>query len=99
MVCRYQDPQHGYGGYLPSVPSSPSEVRAGVTIRDREGGPFSVPSAAGRFVAAALSGCGGVAVRRIRLIGTVPCDCAEGVAEPLCAVGGATGRLQEVTEA
>ena len=84
---------------LPSVPSSPSGVPAGLTIRDREGGPFSVHSAAGRFVAAALSGCGGVASRRIRLIGAVRRDCAEGVAEPLCAVGGATGRFQEVTEA
>ena len=100
MVCRYQDPQHGINkGYLPSVPSSPSGVQAGVTIRAREGGPFSVPLAAGRFVAAALSGCGGVAGRRTRLIGAVRRDCAEGIAEPLCAVGGATGRFQEVTEA
>ena len=33
------------------------------------------------------------------MIGAVCRDRAEGVAEPLCAVGGATGRFQEVTEA
>ena len=49
-------------GYLPSVSFSPSGVRAGVAVRAREGGPFRVPSAAGGFFTAALTGgCGGVA--------------------------------------
>ena len=87
-------------GYLPSVLSSPSRVRAGVTIRAWEGGPFSVPSAVGGFFTAALIGGGGrVASRGVRSVGVVRLDCAEGVAESLCAVGGATSRFQEVTEA
>ena len=87
-------------GYLPSISSSPSGVRAGVAIRAGEGGPLSVSSAAGMFFTAVRTGGGGgVASRRIRLIGAVCRDRAEGVAEPLCAVGGATGRFQEVTEA
>ena len=88
------------GGYLPSVSFSPSGVWAGVAIRAREGSPFRVPSAAGGFFTAALTGgSGGVAGRRLRPIGAYHLDLAEGVAEPLFAVGGATSRFQEVMEA
>ena len=84
-------------GYLPSVSMSPSGVRAGVAIRAREGGPFRVPSAAGRFFTGALAGGGGgVASGRLR---SIRLDLAECVAEPLCAVGGVASRFQEVTEA
>ena len=86
-------------GYLPSVSFSPSGVRAGVAIRAREGSPFRVPSATGGFFTAALTGGGGgVAGGRLRPIGAVHLDLAEGVAEPLSAVGGVTSRVQEVTE-
>ena len=75
-------------------------MRSGVAIRAREGGPFRVPSAAGGFVTAALTGCSRrVAGRRFRPIGAVHLDLAKGVAEPLVAVGDATSRFQEVTEA
>ena len=87
-------------GYLPSVSFSPPGLWAGVTIRAREGGPFRVPSPAGGFFTAALTGgSGGVANRRIRPFCAGRCDRAEGVAEPLCAVRGAAGRFQEVTKA
>ena len=81
-------------GNLPSVSFSPSGVRAGVTIRAGEGGPFSVPSAAGGFFTAALTGGGGgVASGRIRPIGVVRLDLAECVEEPLGAVGGVARRF------
>ena len=88
------------GGYLPSVSFRPSSVRAGVAVRARESGPFRVPTATGGFFPAALTGGGrGVARGRLRPIRAVHLDLAEGVAEPLCAVGGGTSRFQEVTEA
>ena len=75
-------------------------MRAGVAIRAREGGPFRVPSAAGGFFTATLTGGGGgVASGRLRPIGAVRLDFAEYVAEPLCAVGSFARRFQEVTEA
>ena len=86
-------------GCLPPVSFSPWGVQTGVTVRAREGGPFSVPSAAVTVVVAALSGCGGVVSGRIRLIGAVRRNCAEGFAEPSRGIWGATGRFQEVTEA
>ena len=48
---------------------------------------------------ALTSGGGGVSSRGIRPIGAVRLDRAEGIAEPLCAVGGVTSRFQEVTQA
>ena len=90
------------GGDLPSVSPLASGVLAGVTIRcASEGGPFGVPTAARRVFAAAPSGGGGgVAGREISLIRTVfHSGVAEGFTEPLRAVGGTTGRFQEVTEA
>ena len=88
------------GGYLPSVPFSPSGVRAGVAIRAREGGPFRIPSAAGGFFTAAQTGGGGgVAGERLRPIGAVRLDLGECIAEPLGAIGGVARHFQEVTEA
>ena len=89
-------------GYLPSVSSCAPGVLARVTIRSaREGGPFGVPMAARRVFVAALSGCGGgVAGRRISLTRTVfRSGFAEGLTEPLRAVGGATGHFEGATEA
>ena len=49
---------------------------------------------------ALTGGGGGVASRGISLVGAVFCsEFVECLTEPLRAVGGATGRFQEVTEA
>ena len=91
-------------GYLPSVESvssCASGVLVGVAIRNAgKGGPFSIPSTAGRFFAATLSdGGGGVAGGRFGPIRTGwSCGVLECLSDPSRAVWSVAGSLQKVAE-